>query len=106
MRKAIIILAAAAALLPAAAFARGSDRQVHYADLDLRTEAGRAMLDTRIDSAANALCREIQPAVSLPVVAPTRCVSLVRDATAEQRETAIARAGVDRPALAVSLPRR
>jgi UrcA family protein len=106
VRKTFTALFAGAVLLPAVAFASDSGREVRYADLDLRTETGRAMLDARIDSAASALCREIQPSVGLPVLAPTRCINLVRAATAEQRDTAIARAGTDRPVLAVNLPRK
>jgi UrcA family protein len=106
VRKTFAIVLAAAALLPAPAFAGDAVREVNYADLDLRTETGRAMLDARIDSAATALCRQLRPSVSLPALVPTRCVNLVREATSEQRDTAIARAGSDRPVLAVSLPRK
>ena len=57
-----IILALATAALtiaPVAAFAQATDQRttgVTYSDLDLSTEAGRAELERRIDSAARQVC--------------------------------------------------
>lgn len=57
----LAIAAAALAIAPTAAFAGDADvvertTKVEYNDLDLTTEAGVAELDSRIESAARAVC--------------------------------------------------
>jgi UrcA family protein len=48
---------AAAALIPAAAFAQSDAAQVRYDDLNLSTPAGAKTLDKRIAIAARQVCR-------------------------------------------------
>jgi UrcA family protein len=58
MFKLIITAAALAALSPAATFAQDAPRQVQvsYSDLDLSTEAGKAQLNRRIETAVRGDC--------------------------------------------------
>ena len=53
----IVALASATLAIPAAAAAPQAPQAAeHYADLDLTTEAGQAVLATRIDWAAQSIC--------------------------------------------------
>lgn len=56
IHSALIAASVATALLFGTA-ARAETREVRTSDLDLTTAAGQAKLDSRIDSAARALCR-------------------------------------------------
>lgn len=104
MRNIVTIMLVAAALAPAAAAARDTGYEVRYADLDLATESGRAALDQRIGDAADSLCREFAPSTPMPALGRARCTKMVVSVVAEQRDAVVARAGVDRPKLALGRP--
>lgn len=57
MTRLALISLAAAALIPAAAFAQNDSAQVRFDDLDLSTPAGNKTLDKRIGFAARQVCR-------------------------------------------------
>jgi UrcA family protein len=60
-RSTILALAAAAAAAATPAIAQNGSVTIGYGDLNLASQAGRNVLDRRIDGAARQLCGEVSP---------------------------------------------
>lgn len=66
---------------------------VHYGDLDLRSDGGRAALDQRIGRAIQSACGAASPADLRGQNAAARCRADLRASLAPQRDAAFASAG-------------
>jgi UrcA family protein len=79
----------AAALVPVNASAHTRSVEIDTGNFDLSTQAGRDMLDARIDSAVRNLCRSSQRGVAARLEMQT-CAADVRSAVQSQIELALA----------------
>lgn len=77
VRPLILTIAAAATLVATPAFAESV--QVEYKDLDLSSDAGRATLQTRIESAAREVCglRQTTTGTRMPMGKAKKCYNEV-----------------------------
>ena len=95
MKSLLSVAALGAALCAGPIFAQASsDRSqiVNYADLDLRTEAGRAALDRRISSAVRETCGTASDANLRGQNAVRRCRTLTAKLVTASKSQAIASA--------------
>ncbi|XAP77091.1 UrcA family protein [Citromicrobium bathyomarinum] len=79
----------AAALVPVNASAHTRSIEIDTGNFDLSTQAGRDMLDARIDSAVRNLCRSGQRGVAARLEMQT-CAADIRSAVQSQVELALA----------------
>ena len=79
----------AAALVPVNASAHTRSIEIDTGNFDLSTQAGRDMLDARIDSAVRNLCRSGQRGVAARLEMQT-CAADIRSAVQSQVELAMA----------------
>lgn len=74
---------------------RGSEARVSYADLNLRTQAGRQMLDRRIARAVNSVCFDTSGSVDMArKMAVRRCVVETQAQVEPQRDRILAAGGM------------
>jgi UrcA family protein len=98
MSKIVLTAALLAAAAPAIAHAEAVTRQVHvsYADLDLHRAADVRLLDRRLRAAVGAVCPSAEAASATALL---QCRKGAYAALADQRATALAKAGTTRLAL-------
>ncbi|MGH6786094.1 MAG: UrcA family protein [Novosphingobium sp.] len=87
----ITMLGAALALVPvtAEATAQGVQVKVSYADLDLSSSDGKAVLDRRLDRAVSMVCGKGSNATVREQAASRRCRRIATAEIAPQRQLAI-----------------
>ena len=85
------LLAASAAAMPASA-QPAATRSVRYADLDLSTAHGRALLDLRLFHAASAACGLPSPSDPNGHAAQAACIASARASATAQRNAVLAQA--------------
>ena len=94
MIKVLFAIAALSATAPLAASERDTPQvaRIHYADLDLTGEAGRAVLDRRIKVALRDLCDEDQQLGLAKRLEEIRCLRAATEQVAVQRRQLVANA--------------
>lgn len=93
MKSCLILVSAAALALPAVAaepMAFNHIRQVHFADLNLESDEGRAILDRRLDRAVKSICA-VSPAPESHAVAAEKaqCEAATRASLDGQVDAAV-----------------